>query len=186
MLKEIKTSLILFLLLAVITGLAYPMFITGIAKVIFPENSSGSLVTKDGKVIGSELIGQQFERPEYFHPRPSKAGSGYDSMASGASNLSPTSKKLEDDISARFKALSEENPGAEIPVDLLTASASGLDPEISPQAAMFQLPRVAKARNMDESAVKGLIEKHTKGRFLGIFGEPRVNVLLLNMDLDRG
>ncbi len=185
MLKEIKTALLLFLLMVAITGVVYPMLITGAAKAVFPAKASGSLLENNGKIIGSELIGQQFTKPEYFHPRPSKAGNGYDAMNSGGSNLSPTSKKLEDDISARFKALSEENPGKPIPTDLLTASASGLDPHISVEAAFFQMEGIAEAREVDEAIIKKLIEKHTEGFFLGVFGEPRVNVLLLNINLDR-
>ena len=153
--------------------------------MLFADSASGSLLTKDGKIIGSRLIGQQFTKPEYFHPRPSKAGNGYDAMSSGGSNDGPTAKKLEDDIAARFKVLSEENPGKPVPADLLTASASGLDPHISVAAAIFQVARIAKTRKIEEHVVTAIIEKHTESSFLGIFGEPRVNVLLLNIDLDK-
>lgn len=185
MFKEIKTALSLFVVMLVITGIAYPLVITGVAKTFFQEKATGSLIEKDGKVIGSQLIGQQFNKPEYFHPRPSSAGSGYDAMASGASNLSSTNKKLQDDIAARFQVLSAMNLGKKVPTDLLTASASGLDPHISPEAAMFQVPSIAKARNVDEAKVVSLIEKNTEGRFFGVFGEPRVNVLLLNVEMDK-
>lgn len=185
MFKEIKTALSLFMVMLVITGIAYPLLITGAAKVLFQYQASGSLIEKDGKVIGAKLIGQQFSKPEYFHPRPSNAGGGYDAMVSGASNLSSTNKTLQDDVAKRFKDASEVNPGKSIPTDLLTASASGLDPHISPEAAMFQVPVVAKARKMKEADIIKLIEKNTEDRFLGVFGEPRVNVLLLNIELDR-
>lgn len=185
MLKELKTASILFLLMTIITGLAYPAIVTGFAKTFFSNKISGSLVEQDSKIIGSELIGQQFAKPEYFHPRPSLAGNGYDAMSSGASNQSPTSEKLSLDITERQKLLAEENPGKPVPADLLTASGSGLDPHISVEAANFQIPRIAKARNIDEAKLTKLVEERTEGRALGLFGEPRINVLLLNVDLDK-
>jgi K+-transporting ATPase ATPase C chain len=184
MLKEIKPALLLFLVMLVITGVLYPIFVTGVARVVFPEKASGSLIEKDGIIVGSELIGQQFSKPEYFHPRPSNAGIGYDSLASGASNLAATSDKLKADIAARFEALSQENPGKKVPVDLLTSSASGLDPHISVEAANFQVQRIAKLRKLSEGEISKLVENNTEGRFLGIFGEQRVNVLKLNIALD--
>jgi len=185
MLKEIKPALLLFVLMLVITGVLYPLFITGVAKAVFPLKAAGSLIEQDGKIVGSELIGQQFTKPEYFHPRPSNAGNGYDSLTSGASNLSATSDKLKADISARFDILSKENPGKTVPVDLLTSSASGLDPHISIDAANFQVKRIAKTRKLNEADVSKIIESNIEGRFLGIFGEPRVNVLKLNIALDK-
>ena len=184
MLKELKISLFLFVLLVAITGVAYPLFITGMAKVVFPDKASGSLIEKNGEIVGSLLIGQQFNKPEYFHPRPSAAGSGYDAMASGGSNLGVTNEKLKEDISTRFAVLSAENPDKTVPVDLLTSSASGLDPDISKEAAFFQVARIAKARNVSEDLIVKLIESNTKGSFLGLFGESRVNVLKLNIELD--
>lgn len=185
MLKEIRTSLVLLIVMIIITGVAYPALITGIAKTIFSAQASGSFIQKDGKIIGSALIGQQFTKAGYFHPRPSLAGNGYEAMSSAASNLSPTSKKLEDDIAARQEALALENPGKPIPVDLLTASASGLDPHISVEAANFQVPRIAKARKQDEAAIIKIIEQNIEEPTFVIFGERRVNVLMLNMDLDK-
>jgi len=184
MLKEVRPAILVMLVMTVLLGFAYPLAMTGIAGVLFPHQAGGSLIVKNGKVIGSELIGQQFTSPKYFHGRPSAAGKGYDASASLASNWSMTSKKLIDRVTADAGALAKENPGTPIPVDLVTASASGLDPDITPAAALFQVPRVAKTRNLPEATVRKLVEDHIDGRLLGLIGEPRVNVLKLNLALD--
>jgi K+-transporting ATPase ATPase C chain len=177
------------IILAVITGIAYPLAVTGIAQLVFKEKANGSLIQKDGQIIGSKLIGQNFTRPEYFHPRPSAAGKeGYDASASSGSNLGPTNATLIAGIKANINKVRTENPGVktgDIPVDLVTASASGLDPHISPAAAYLQVPRVAGARQIKEDTVKKLVDEYTEGRQFGVFGEPRVNVLLLNLALDK-
>lgn len=183
MLKEIRVAGLLFLVMVAITGVIYPIIITGSAQVIFPEKASGSIIEKNGKIIGSSLIGQQFIKPEYFHPRPSVAG--YNPMAAGASNLHQSNPKLIEEIAQRFKVISGENPGKEIPADLLTSSASGLDPHISLDAAVFQIARIAKARKVEESEIIHIVHENTEGRLFGLFGEPRVNVLLLNLALDK-
>lgn len=186
--KQLYRAVIATILLAFITGIAYPLVVTGIARVIFPQQAKGSLIEKNNQIIGSKLIGQNFSESRYFHLRPSAAGkNGYDATASAGSNLGPTNKKLIDGIKANIKKVKEENPGVkpeQIPVDMVTASASGLDPQISPAAALLQVPRVAKARKIDEETVRKLVDKYTEGRQLGVFGEPRVNVLLLNLALD--
>jgi potassium-transporting ATPase KdpC subunit len=173
----------------VLTGLLYPFVMTGIAQVIFPWRASGSLVTDEkGQVIGSELIAQGFVNPAYLQPRPSAAGEkGYDAANSSGSNLGPTSKKLQDRIKADLKRLKEENPDAPgpVPADLVTASGSGLDPDLLPQAALWQVPRIAKARGISRERVKAVVESNVEGRTFGILGEPRVNVLLVNLALDR-
>ena len=166
-------------------GIVYPLVVWGVGQAIFPHQADGSLIEKDGAVIGSELIGQTFTSPEYFHSRPSAAGNGYDAGASSGSNLGPTSKKLIDRITADAAAFGAENPNERIPADLVTTSASGLDPHVSPSAAAFQLVRVAKVRNIAESDLRTIVERFTEGRQFGFFGEPRVNVLLLNLELDR-
>ena len=172
-----------------LTGLIYPFVMTGLAQALFPWRANGSLITDEkGQVIGSELIGQSFANPAYFHSRPSAAGEkGYDATASGGSNLGPTSKKLQDRIHEDIKRLQEENPGATgpIPAELVTASASGLDPHLSPEAMLWQVPRVAKARSVASDRVEAIIESNVEGRTFGILGEPRVNVLLVNLALDR-
>ncbi|WP_407166385.1 K(+)-transporting ATPase subunit C [Bradyrhizobium sp. ORS 111] len=196
MLREIRPAILVLILLVAITGLAYPLAITGMAAVIFPRQAQGSLIEKDGKVIGSALIGQEFREARYFHGRPSATvapdpndasktvPAPYNAANSGGSNLGPTSKALNDRIKQDVEKLKAENPSAPVPVDLVTASGSGLDPDISPDAALFQVPRVAKARSMSEEQVRQLVTKNTQGRFAGVIGEPRVNVLALNLALD--
>src|ERR1700742_3041114 len=196
MLREIRPAIILLLALTVITGLAYPLAITAVAGAIFPKQAAGSLIERDGKVVGSALIGQEFKEDKYFHGRPSATvapdpndstktvPAPYNAANSGGSNLGPTSKALNDRIKEDVEKLKAENPNAPVPVDLVTTSGSGLDPDISPEAALFQVPRVAKVRNLPEDRVRQLVTENTKGRLAGILGEPRVNVLALNLALD--
>jgi K+-transporting ATPase ATPase C chain len=196
MLREIRPAIILLVLLTAITGLAYPLAMTAIAGAIFPKQAQGSLVEKDGKVVGSALIGQEFKDDKYFHGRPSATlapdpadatktvPAPYNAANSGGSNLGPTSKALNDRVKEDVEKLKAENPSASVPVDLVTTSASGLDPDISPEAALFQVPRVAKARNIPEDRLRQLVSENTKGRLAGLLGEPRVNVLALNLSLD--
>jgi K+-transporting ATPase ATPase C chain len=196
MLKEIRPAILVLLLLTLITGLAYPLAMTGIAGAIFPRQAQGSLIERDGKVIGSALIGQEFKDDKYFHGRPSATSAPdpadstktvpapYNAANSGASNLGPTSKALSDRLKEDVDKLKTENPGASVPLDLVTTSGSGLDPDISPEGALFQVPRVAKVRGMPEDRVRQLVAENTSGRLIGIFGEPRVNVLALNLALD--
>jgi potassium-transporting ATPase KdpC subunit len=197
MLREIRPAIILLLLLTAITGLAYPLAMTAIAGVIFPQQAQGSLIEKDGKVVGSALIGQEFKEDKYFHGRLSATlapdpndstktvSAPYNAANSGGSNLGPTSKALADRLKEDVDRLKAENPNQPVPVDLVTTSGSGLDPHISPEAAQFQVSRVAKARDMSEDSVKQLVASNTEGRLLGLIGEPRVNVLALNLALDR-
>jgi K+-transporting ATPase ATPase C chain len=196
MLREIRPAIILLLLLTAITGLAYPLAMTAIAGAIFPKQAQGSLIEKDGKVVGSALIGQEFKSDKYFHGRPSATvapdpndstktvPAPYNAANSGGSNLGPTSKALNDRVKEDVEKLKAENPSMPVPVDLVTTSASGLDPDISPEAALFQVPRVAKARSLPEDKVRQLVTDSTEGRLGGVLGEPRVNVLALNLALD--
>lgn len=187
MLKQLRTAIVLTLVLCVITGLVYPGIITGLAQVLFPRQANGSLVTVNGRVVGSVLIGQPFARPEYFHPRPSAAGNGYDPTASSGTNKGPTDRKLADTLIAGAVTDAMKNDGAvkgSIPADMVTSSASGLDPDISPANAYLQVRRVARARGADSARVRALVDSHVTGRQFGLFGEPRVNVLLLNIALD--
>ena len=196
MLRQIQPAIVMILLLTVITGLAYPLGMTGLAQLIFPHQANGSLIEKDGKVIGSELIGQNFTDARYFHGRPSATTdtdpndpaktvpAPYNASNSGGANAGPTSKSLIDRVTQDADKLKAENPSAPIPVDLVTTSASGLDPDISPAAAHFQAPRVAKTRGISEARLHDLVNQSIEGRFLGILGEPKVNVLQLNMKLD--
>jgi potassium-transporting ATPase KdpC subunit len=187
--RHLQIALKLVVVTILLLGVAYPLLITGLAQLLFPKQANGSLVTRNGAVIGSELIGQQFSRPEYFHPRPSAAGEGYDATASGGSNLGPTSKVLAERISADGARLSQENPGlrsGDIPVDMVTTSASGLDPDISPANANAQVARIAKVRGLSQDEVRVLIKQATAKRQFGLLGEPRVNVLKLNLALDEG
>jgi K+-transporting ATPase ATPase C chain len=196
MLKEVRPAIVLLVALTLITGLAYPLAITAIAGTVFPKQAEGSLIEKDGKVVGSALIGQEFKSDKYFHGRPSATTTAdpadatktvpapYNAANSSGSNLGPTSKALSDRIKEDVEKLKAENPAMPVPVDLVTTSGSGLDPDISPEGALFQVPRVAKARNLPEDQVRQLVADRTEGRLAGVLGEPRVNVLALNLALD--
>jgi K+-transporting ATPase ATPase C chain len=182
--QNLRIAMLITLVTTVIFGLIYPLAVTGLAQLFFPRQANGSLIVKDGQVLGSQLLGQTFSSPGYFHSRPSYAGTGYDASQSSGSNLGPTNHQLVDRVKGDVAKLRAENPALPIPVDLVTASASGLDPEISPAAAEFQIARVARERNMLASDVQSLVAKHTLGRQFGFLGEPRVRVLELNLDLD--
>ena len=180
-----RTSIRFTIVTTVLLGIGYPLVVTGIAGAIFPHKAAGSLILKDGQVIGSELLAQSFTADKYFHPRPSAAGNGYDPTSSGGSNLAQSNAKLVARMQADIDKLAKENPGKPVPIDLVTTSGSGLDPDITPDAAFFQIPRVAKARGIPEARINQLIQEHITNRQLGFLGEPRVNVLDLNLDLDK-
>ena len=183
--RNIVTAVLYTILTTVLFGVVYPFVVTGLAQVLFHDKANGQLLYRDGELVGSRIIGQPFTAPKYFYSRPSAAGNGYDAANSGGSNYAPTNKKLIDRVAGDVAAYQQERPGSDVPIDLVTASASGLDPDITPAAAEFQVARVAKERHLPEDMVRKLVLEHTQGRQLGFLGEPRVNVLLLNLDLDR-
>lgn len=183
--RHLVPAALVTLVLTLLLGVVYPLAVTGLAQLLFPDQARGSLLRRDGKVVGSRLIGQSFAGPGYFHSRPSAAGAGYDPLASGGTNLGPTSHKLlVEQVGAAAAAARAERPGAPVPVDLVTSSGSGLDPHLTPAAGDFQVPRIARERGMPEEVVRQLVQRHTEGRQWGVLGEPRVNVLELNLDLD--
>lgn len=182
--KHFITSILMTIVTTILLGLVYPFVVTGLAQLIFPRQANGSLITVNGKVVGSQLIGQTFSSPGYFRSRPSAAGTGYDAGNSSGSNLGPTNKMLIDRMTGDIQKAQAENPNVPVPMDLVTTSASGLDPHISPEAAAFQVPRIARERGMSEADVSALVANHTEARQFGFLGEPRVNVLELNLDLD--
>jgi potassium-transporting ATPase KdpC subunit len=184
--QNLRIALLITVVTTVLFGLLYPLAVTGLGQLLFPSQANGGLIVKNGQIIGSRLIGQPFSSDSYFHGRPSAAGHGYDpvSAGGGASNLGPTNRQLMDRVKGDVEKLHAENPGSRVPVDLVTTSGSGLDPEISPAAAEFQIVRVARARHVSEAELRSLVAKHTMGRQLSVLGEPRVNVLELNLDLD--
>jgi potassium-transporting ATPase KdpC subunit len=183
--RNLITAVLYTVVTTVIFGLIYPFVVTGLAQVLFHDKANGQLLYKNGELVGSRIIGQPFSAPQYFHSRPSAAGNGYDAANSGGSNFAPTNKKLIDRVAGDVAASQVDHPGTDVPIDLVTASGSGLDPDITPAAAEFQVARIARERHLSEDAVRKLVVQHTQGRQLGFLGEPRVNVLLLNLDLDR-
>jgi len=197
MLREIRPAIVVLVALTLITGLVYPLAMTGIAQLLFPHQAQGSMIERNGTIVGSELIGQEFDSDKYFHGRPSATtapdpndptktvAAPYNAANSGGSNLGPSNKALIDRVQADVDKLKKENPSLPVPADLVTTSASGLDPDISPEAALFQVPRIAKARHLPEDRLRQLVDDNTEGRWFGLLGEPRVNVLLLNLALDR-
>jgi potassium-transporting ATPase KdpC subunit len=184
--QNLRIAILMTLVTTVLFGLLYPLAVTGLGQLFFPAQANGGLILKQGQIVGSRLIGQPFSSPAYFHSRPSGAGNGYDAISSGSANLGPTNHQLMDRVKAEVEKLHAENPGAEIPVDLVTSSGSGLDPHVSPAAAEFQVPRIAHERGISEQEVRAIIAQHTLGRQFGVLGEPRVNVLELNLALDAG
>jgi K+-transporting ATPase ATPase C chain len=182
--KELQIAIRITLLTTILFGMAYPLAITGLSRWLFPHQANGSLIVREGKTVGSQLIGQAFTSDKYFHSRPSAAGDGYDAANSSGSNLAPTNRQLVERVQGDVAKLRAENPGASIPADLVTSSGSGLDPHISPASADFQIPRVARARGISADALRLLVAKHTEARQFGLLGEPRVNVLELNLELD--
>jgi K+-transporting ATPase ATPase C chain len=183
--RNLITAVLYTIVTTVLFGVLYPFVVTGLAQVLFHGKANGQLIYRDGQLVGSRIIGQPFSAPKYFHSRPSAAGNGYDAANSGGSNYAPTNKKLIDRVAGDVAAYQPEHPGTDVPIDLVTASGSGLDPDITPAAAEFQVARVARERNLPEDAVRRLVLENTRGRQLGFLGEPRVNVLLLNLDLDQ-
>jgi len=183
--RNLITAVLYTVVTTVAFGLIYPFVVTGLAQLLFHDKANGQLIYKNGELIGSRIIGQPFTAPQYFHSRPSEAGNGYDAANSGGSNLGPTNKKLIDRVTGDVAALQVDHPGVDVPIDLVTASGSGLDPHITPAGAEFQVARVARERHLSEDTVRRLVTKHTEGRQLGFLGEPRVNVLMLNLDLDQ-
>jgi len=183
--RNLVTAASMTIVTTLLLGVIYPLTITGLAQVLFPAQANGQLIERNGRIIGSRIIGQTFTSPGYFRPRPSAAGAGYDAANSAGTQLGPTNRKLIDTVKANVEAARRENPSTPVPIDLVTTSASGLDPHLSPAAADFQVPRVARARGLSEGEVRRLVAAHTEGRQLGFLGEPRVNVLELNLTLDR-
>jgi K+-transporting ATPase ATPase C chain len=182
--KNVVTAVLMTIVTTVLLGLVYPLVVTGLAQVLFRDKANGQLIERNGQAVGSAIIGQGFSNDRYFHSRASAAGQGYDATSSGGTNLGPTNKKLIDSVKAAVEAARKDNPNADVPIDLVTTSASGFDPHISPDNAMFQVPRVAKARGVNETELRQFVETRIEGRQLGFLGEPRVNVLLLNLALD--
>lgn len=183
--KNLKIAILMTVVTTVLLGIIYPLVVTGLAQALFHDNANGQLIVRNGQVVGSKIIGQAFSGPGYLHSRPSAAGNGYDAANSGGTNLGPTNQKLIERVDADTKALQAENPGQPVPVDLVTTSASGLDPDITPAAAEFQVARIAQARGLSEKQVREIVRRHTQGRQWGFLGEPRVNVLEINLELEQ-